>query len=111
MIPWYQACGACKLRGSCDKAYRTITPEEEVEAKTVDVVRILLSYAIEPSNLAGENSVAGSVQESARKLLTELTARSDTAIHPSCIKPVYRVGKGREATETEMKKGDWLCPK
>ncbi|KAK3149576.1 hypothetical protein QOZ80_3AG0219350 [Eleusine coracana subsp. coracana] len=120
------ACGACKFRGSCDKAYRTITPEEEVEAKTVDVVRILLSYAVEPSSLSGENSVDGSVQESARKLLSELTARSDTTIDPSCIKPVSNtyskskesvakaqgsVGKGRKAAETEMKRGDWLCPK
>ncbi|GJM96361.1 hypothetical protein PR202_ga13188 [Eleusine coracana subsp. coracana] len=68
------ACGACKFRGSCDKAYRIITPEEEVEAKTVDVVRILKS----------KESVA---------------------------KAQGSVGKGRKAAETEMKRGDWLCPK
>ncbi|TVU45444.1 hypothetical protein EJB05_04944 [Eragrostis curvula] len=120
------ACDACKLRGSCDKAYLVPIPEEgrEPEARTVDVVRILLSYAIDPTSLSGENSVDGGVQESARKLLSELTARSDTAIDPSCIKPVSHtsskskesgtktqesVGKGSEKTETEMKPGDWLC--
>uniref|UniRef100_A0A0E0KI26 RanBP2-type domain-containing protein n=1 Tax=Oryza punctata TaxID=4537 RepID=A0A0E0KI26_ORYPU len=120
------ACSACKLRGSCDKAY--VVPNAEDEARTVDVVRILLNYAIDPTSLSGENSVNGGVQESARKLLSELTMLSDTIIDPSIPKPVFQTssktktfdkgiakpkfsaGKGREPTETEMKKGDWLCP-
>uniref|UniRef100_A0A0D9ZCA2 RanBP2-type domain-containing protein n=1 Tax=Oryza glumipatula TaxID=40148 RepID=A0A0D9ZCA2_9ORYZ len=121
------ACSACKLRGSCDKAY--VIPNAEDEARTVDVMRILLNYAIDPTSLSGENSVNGGVQESARKLLSELTMLSDTTIDPSIPKPVFQTssktktfdkgiakpkfsaGKGRETTETEMKKGDWLCPK
>nr|AAX95671.1 Zn-finger in Ran binding protein and others, putative [Oryza sativa Japonica Group] len=120
------ACSACKLRGSCDKAY--VIPNAEDEARTVDVMRILLNYAIDPTSLSGENSVNGGVQESARKLLSELTMLSDTTIDPSIPKPVFQTssktktfdkgiakpkfsaGKGRETTETEMKKGDWLCP-
>jgi hypothetical protein len=103
-----------------------VATEDEVEAMTIDVVRILLSYAIEPTSLSGENSVDGGVQESARKLLSELTARIDTPVDPSCIKPVSRtsskskesvarapgsVGEERKTNETEMKQGDWLCPR
>ncbi|KAL5210933.1 hypothetical protein ABZP36_006556 [Zizania latifolia] len=127
------ACSACKLCGSCDKAY--VIPKDEEVARTVDVVRILLSYAIDPISLSGENSVNGGVQESARKLLIELTVLSDTTINPSLPKPVLQTsskqesltknsdkgtqsvvksrvsaGKGGETTVTEMKKGDWLCP-
>uniref|UniRef100_A0A0D9VY18 RanBP2-type domain-containing protein n=1 Tax=Leersia perrieri TaxID=77586 RepID=A0A0D9VY18_9ORYZ len=120
------ACSACKLRGSCDKAY--VIPNAEDGARTVDVVRILLNYAIDPTSLSGENSVNGGVQESARKLLSELTILSDTTIDPSLPIPVFHTskkedkgrksvakpgasaGNGRESTATEMKKGDWLCP-
>ncbi|KAF0910220.1 hypothetical protein E2562_001416 [Oryza meyeriana var. granulata] len=127
------ACSACKLRGSCDKAY--VIPNAEDEARTVDFVRILLNYAIDPTSLSGENSFNGGVQESARKLLSELTMLSDTTIDPSIPKPVFQTsskkgsltktfdkgtgspansrvsaGKGGETTSTEMKKGDWLCP-
>ncbi|KAL6637701.1 hypothetical protein ACP70R_025273 [Stipagrostis hirtigluma subsp. patula] len=125
------ACNACKLRGSCDKAH--LVPEAEEGVRTVDVVRILLSYAIDPVSLSGEKSVDGSVQESARKLLSQLATLSDTAIDPSLPKPVFQTsskesltklfaksresvdkargsfGSGKE-TVTEMKKGDWLCP-
>uniref|UniRef100_N1R381 Zinc finger protein VAR3, chloroplastic n=1 Tax=Aegilops tauschii TaxID=37682 RepID=N1R381_AEGTA len=124
------ACSVCKLRGSCDKAY--VIPKAEEAARTVDVVRILLTYAIDPATLSGENSVGGGVQESARKLLSDLTMLCDTTIDPSLPKPVIHTyskqdsstkpdkgkqssrvsaGKGRETAVTEMKKGDWLCPK
>lgn len=126
------ACSVCKLRGSCDKAY--VIPNAEEAARTVDVVRILLAYAIDPTSLSGENPVAGGVQESARKLLSDLTMLCDTTIDPSLPIPVFQTsskkesstkvgkgtqlhtksresaGKGRETAVTEMKKGDWLCP-
>jgi hypothetical protein len=128
-----QACSVCKLRLSCDKAY--VIPNAEEAARTVDVVRILLTYAIDPAGLSGEDPVAGGVQESARKLLSDLTMLCDTTIDPSLPKPVFQTaskkesstkvgkvtqshaksrvsaGNGRETAVTEMKKGDWLCPK
>ncbi|KAK1645043.1 hypothetical protein QYE76_062848 [Lolium multiflorum] len=126
------ACSVCKLRGSCDKAY--VIPNAEEAARTVDVVRVLLTYAIDPTSLSGENPVAGGVQESARKLLSDLTMLCDTTIDPSLPEPVFQTsskkesstkvgrgtqshaksrvsaGNGRETAVTEMKKGDWLCP-
>lgn len=109
------ACSICKFKASCDRAY--VTPKGEVEVRTVDVVRILLSYAMD-KNHSGDNSVIEeSVQESAKKLLSKLTEFSDTTIDPSLPKPAFQVarkaqgsvGKGRETTAVEMKKGDWLC--
>ena len=115
-MPKYQACSICKFKASCDKAY--ITPKDKAEVKTVDVVRILLSYAMD-KNLSGENSVIESVQESAKKLLSRLIELSDTKIDKSLPKPALQAsrkaqgsdGKGRETTAVEMKKGDWLCTK
>jgi len=104
----------------------------EEAVRTVNVVRILLEYAIDTNNLSGENSVSESVQESARKLLSKLIILSDTTIDPSVPKPVFQtsskqqsstklsdkikgaqgsVRKGRETTAAEMKMGDWLCTK
>jgi len=129
-VPQYQACGVRKFRESCDRAY--LVPKAEEGVRTVNVVRILLEYAMDTKNLSGENSVSESVQESARKLLSKLIILSDTAIDPSVPKPVFQtsskqqsstklsdkskgargsVGKGRETTAAEMKMGDWLCTK
>jgi len=127
-VPQYQACGVCKFCESCDRAY--LVPKAEEGVRTVNVVRILLEYAMDTKNLSGENSVSESVQESARKLLSKLIILSDTAIDPSVPKPVFQtsskqqsstklsdkskgaqgsVRKGRETTAAEMKMGDWLC--
>ncbi|KAG1334885.1 zinc finger protein VAR3, chloroplastic [Cocos nucifera] len=113
---------ACNLRGSCDKAY--IIQHEEGGARTVDVVRILLSYAVNPVNLSGgENpSVKENVQESARKLLSQLIELSDTTIDPSLPKPAVSTPAQKEPSQklgsrnkhppnVDMKRGDWLCPK
>lgn len=106
----------CKLRGSCDKAY--VAAKDEQVARTVDVIRVLLTYALEPSNLSGDESVVKkNVQVSARSLLAELIRLSDTMIDPSLPKPVlHNVSSKKEEVShrsvgVEMKKGDWLCPK
>ncbi|KAJ4762696.1 zinc finger (Ran-binding) family protein [Rhynchospora pubera] len=120
------ACGVCKLRGSCDRAY--VAPKDEQgSARTVDVIRVLLTYALEPGNLSGgESFVQANVQESARSLLAELIKLSDTMIDPFLPRPVFHnapitKGKAREpmtksfrsgqSSGVEMKIGDWLCPK
>lgn len=121
-----QACGVCKLRGSCDKAY--VAPKDEQVARTVDVIRVLLTYVLEPSNLSGgEHFVQTNVQESARSLLAALIRLSDTLIDPSLPKPDIRKvsskkeevrksmtkvsSRSHQSVGVEMKKGDWLCPK
>jgi hypothetical protein len=115
----------CKLRGSCDKA--NAAPKDEV-ARTVDVIRVLLTYALEPSNLSGsEPIVQTNVQGSARSLLAEFIRLSDTSIDPSLPRPVLHTvsskkeevkksmpkasSKSHQSVGVEMKRGDWLCPK
>jgi hypothetical protein len=114
------------LRGSCDKAY--VIPKDEQVTRTVDVIRVLLTYALEPSNLSGsEPIVQTNIQESAKSLLAELIRLSDTSIDPSLPRPVlHTVSTKKEEVKNsmpkassrihqsvgvEMKRGDWLCPK
>ncbi|OAY81086.1 Zinc finger protein VAR3, chloroplastic [Ananas comosus] len=110
-------CSSCDLRGSCDKAY--VIPKEDEGARTVDVVRILMSYAPVPRR---EESIKENVQESVRKLLSEIILLSDTTIDPSLPKPILdppsqkapsqRISKqDDQSSGIEMKKGDWLCPR
>ncbi|CAL9192868.1 unnamed protein product [Musa hybrid cultivar] len=115
-------CGACNLRGACDKAY--IIPKEDEGPRTVDIMRILLSYAVNLKQLSGgaNSAVKEQVQKSARNLLSELIKLSDTIIDPTVPGPVMkspspkepsqkvRSGKDSRASNVEMKRGDWLCP-
>ncbi|WOL07585.1 hypothetical protein Cni_G16329 [Canna indica] len=69
-----------------------------------------------------EKLVQEHVQKSARNLLSELVKLSDSAIDPSIPKPVIQppsqdklsqevTVKHSRASNIEMKRGDWLCPK
>lgn len=97
--------------------------KEEEGAQTVDLMHILLSYALNPAKLSGGNPpVKENVQESGRKLLSLLIELSDTTIDPSLPKPAVVTPAQKELSESissknrhppnvEMKIGDWLCPK
>ncbi|KAJ6846723.1 zinc finger protein VAR3, chloroplastic [Iris pallida] len=119
-------CSVCILRGSCDKAY--IIAKEDEGARTVDVMRILMTYAVDPDLQSGVDnpSVKEHVHESARRLLAELTKLSDTTIDPIPDLPPPSVQqsskkvpsqnsqkatvKSKKSQDVEMKRGDWLCP-
>ncbi|XP_026386774.1 zinc finger protein VAR3, chloroplastic-like [Papaver somniferum] len=129
-------CGDCGLRGSCDRAYMVLK-DSEADARTVDIMRMLLVYAVDPS--AEKPNGWEYVETSARKLLSELIELSETTLDPALLKPVVKptqrrgsrehvgrherrehVGKheGRERVvnlekrqNIEMKKGDWICSK
>ncbi|XP_043702967.1 zinc finger protein VAR3, chloroplastic isoform X3 [Telopea speciosissima] len=115
-------CSACNLRGSCDRAY-VILKESEAPARTVDIVRILFIYALDPLVLSGGEMPHGRerVEASARKLLSELIELSDTSPDPALPKPAARPTNKKERDErvmdrvptqnVEMKRGDWLCSK
>ncbi|CAN1161438.1 Zinc finger protein VAR3, chloroplastic [Linum perenne] len=119
-------CSSCSLRSSCEKAFLTMNKEDE--ARTIDVMRILLAYGFDPSPtnelvtnkpLLKEKSLKTVV----RKLLHEIVKLSAVPIDPNLPPPVIkkpppkvkqpppppkkRVGRD----DIEMKKGDWLCPK
>ncbi|RVX19030.1 hypothetical protein CK203_007175 [Vitis vinifera] len=119
-----KVCSSCSLRSSCEKAY--LLTNKEDEARTIDVMRVLLTFGFDPVNgLVTNKSLMKqkSVKNVVRKLLHEVVKLSAVPIDPNLPPPVIkrpppkvkqpppppkkRVGRD----DIEMKKGDWLCPK
>ncbi|KAL4202654.1 hypothetical protein AMTRI_Chr02g264720 [Amborella trichopoda] len=117
-------CSSCSLRSSCDRAYLATCKEDD--ARTLDVMRVLLTYGFEPITGSVENKALlkmKSIKTVVRKLLHEVVKLSAVPIDPNLPPPVIkkpppkikqpppppkkRVGRD----DIEMKKGDWLCPK
>lgn len=112
------------MRSSCEKAY--LLTNKEDEPRTIDVMRVLLSYGFDPVNGSVSNMSLlkmKSVKTVVRKLIHEVVKLGSVPIDPSLPPPVIkkpppkvkqpppppkkRVGRD----DIEMKKGDWLCPK
>ncbi|GMI94514.1 Organelle Zinc finger 2, slow embryo development1 [Hibiscus trionum] len=117
-------CSSCSLRNSCERGY--LLTNKEDEARTIDVMRVLLAYGFDYVNGSVVNESVlkkKSVKTVARKLLYEVVKLSAVPIDPNLPPPVIkkpppkvkqpppppkkRVGRD----DIEMKKGDWLCPK
>ncbi|KAJ7977968.1 Zinc finger protein VAR3, chloroplastic [Quillaja saponaria] len=116
-------CSSCSLRNSCERAY--LLTNKEDEARSIDVMRVLLAFGFDPVNGIINKSVLKqkSVKTTVRKLLHEVVKLSSVPIDPNLPPPVIkrpppkvkqpppppkkRVGRD----DVEMKKGDWLCPK
>lgn len=113
-------CSACVLRGSCDRAY-VLLKGSEADARTVDIVRILLLYALDPLVTSGgvKTSEREVIEASAKKLLCELIELSETPIDPASSRPAVKVVSQKKQTvgslyhdnsqNVEMKRGDWIC--
>ena len=99
---------------------------KEDEARTIDVMRVLLTFGFEPLNELVVNKdilKQKSIKTVVRKLLHEVVKLSSVPIDPNLPPPVIkkpppkvkqpppppRKRVGRD--DVEMKKGDWLCPK
>lgn len=117
-------CSSCNLRSSCERAY--LVTNKEDEARTIDIMRILLTYGFDPVNGSVVNESLlkiKSVKTVVRKLLHEVVKLSAVPIDPNLPPPIIkkpppkvkipppppRKRVGRD--DIEMKKGDWLCPK
>ncbi|WOL15840.1 hypothetical protein Cni_G24621 [Canna indica] len=117
-------CSSCSLRNSCGRGY--ILTRKEDEARTLDVMRILLTFGFDHVKETVENKALTrmkSVKVVVRKLLHEIVKLSAVPIDPNLPPPVIkkpppkvkqpppppkrRVGRD----DVEMKKGDWLCTK
>ncbi|OMO68823.1 Zinc finger, RanBP2-type [Corchorus capsularis] len=117
-------CSSCSLRNSCERAY--LLTNKEDEARTIDVMRVLLTYGFDYVNGSVVNESVQkqkSVKTVVRKLLHQVVKLSAVPIDPNLPPPVIkkpppkvkqpppppkkRVGRD----DIEMKKGDWLCPK
>lgn len=99
---------------------------KEDEARTIDVMRVLLTFGFDPVNGSIVNKdilKQKSIKTVVRKLLHEVVKLSSVPIDPNLPPPVIkkpppkvkqpppppRKRVGRD--DVEMKKGDWLCPK
>jgi len=116
-------CSTCNLRGSCDRAY--VKPRQEEVPRTVDIMRVLLTYGLDPLVDSAENKLhmRKTVKVSVRKLLKEVVELSATPLDPSLPSPMPKQSLQRinqspllpmkrpGITDIEMKKGDWLCPR
>ncbi|KAF8690738.1 hypothetical protein HU200_041122 [Digitaria exilis] len=117
-------CSSCNLRNVCSKGY--ILTRKEDEARTLDVMRILLIYGFDHIKGTVENKPLlkiKSLKTVIRKLIHEIVKLSAVPIDPNLPPPVIRKPPpkvkqpppppkkrvGRD--DVEMKKGDWLCPK
>lgn len=121
---FFQVCSSCSLRSTCERAY--LLTNKEDEARTLDVMRILLTYGFDTINESVANKSLlkiKSLKTVVRKLIHEVVKLSAVPIDPNLPPPVItkpppkvkqpppppkkRVGRD----DIEMKKGDWLCPK
>ncbi|KAL4302912.1 hypothetical protein GQ457_10G027340 [Hibiscus cannabinus] len=112
-------CSSCNLRGNCDRAY--VKAREDEGGRTVDVMRILLTYGLDPVTGSVENKPCQNklVKESVRGLLKEMVdygSEDQQADIPNAA-PSRRDASGQDHSTTQghikvpMKPGDWLCPK
>ncbi|KAF9667529.1 hypothetical protein SADUNF_Sadunf15G0032600 [Salix dunnii] len=116
------ACGTCTHRGVCDRAY-VILKGNDAEGRTVDIVRVLMFHALDPSVIIGGQRSTGSelIETSARKLLSELIELSETPQDPALPKHTPKASHKKErdvdfmdgqlCENVEMKKEDWMCIK
>ncbi|CAL5089952.1 unnamed protein product [Urochloa decumbens] len=117
-------CSSCSLRNVCSRGY--ILTRKEDEARTLDVMRILLIYGFDHIKETVENKPLlklKSLKTVVRKLIHEIVKLSAVPIDPNLPPPIIRKPPpkvkqpppppkkrvGRD--DVEMKKGDWLCPK
>ncbi|XP_052186375.1 zinc finger protein VAR3, chloroplastic-like [Diospyros lotus] len=119
-------CSSCYLRGNCERAYAKARGGEAAE--TVDVMRYLLTYGLDPVTGVVENKpcLNKSVMESVRKLLKEIIEHSMKEL--SSDPPVVKFTKWHSSMHDSihqrrlrtlqedqdhrvLKKGDWICNK
>lgn len=102
-------CGSCNLRGKCERAYAQARDEEGV--RTIDVMRILLTYGLDSISPTVENRACQTklVEDSVRKLLRESVAYSLKDVVESA--DTETVPNSQDSVERDPRKrpGDWHC--
>ncbi|KAJ0094858.1 hypothetical protein Patl1_15513 [Pistacia atlantica] len=112
-------CSSCNLRGNCERAY--VKAREDEGGRTVDVMRILLTYGLDPITGTVENKPCLNklVKEAVRRLLKEMvecsTKEPDSKL--SSDGPLKEGGPVQDHLSPQgshinvpMKQGDWRCP-
>ncbi|EEE59800.1 hypothetical protein OsJ_12324 [Oryza sativa Japonica Group] len=104
-----EVCSQCNLRGGCERAY--VKARKEEIGRTVDVMRILLTYGLDTvtGNVENRACLNKTVKESIKSLLNEIVGFDSMGPGSSTEKPTHRMPKGQSSIP--MKQGDWNCPK
>lgn len=112
-------CSSCNLRGDCERAF--VKAREEEGGRTVDVMRIILTYGLEPIIGSVENKpcLTKMVEESVRRLLKEIVEHSTKEENSNLpdsgevvIRHVHSNHQHKGKIDDPMvKQGDWICPK
>ncbi|XP_058108287.1 zinc finger protein VAR3, chloroplastic-like [Magnolia sinica] len=115
-------CSSCNLRGNCERAY--VKAREDEGGRTVDVMRILLTYGLDPITGLVENKqcLNKTVKESVRRLLSEMVELSVRELNLGPQKAMtkklpFKAGQSsqqgmlKRQIDIPMKQGDWICPK
>lgn len=115
-------CSICSLQGSCDRAY-VMLGKSEGGARMVDVMRLLLTYALDPIVISGAVSAPSleQAESASRRLLSFLVNSSEAstglASQDYSKKLSYRKEHSFNSMDAlpsqtvEKKKMDWTCPK
>ncbi|GLT96707.1 hypothetical protein SLE2022_143120 [Rubroshorea leprosula] len=112
-------CSSCNLRGNCERAF--VRAREEEGGRTVDVMRILLTYGLDPITGSVENKPCQNkiVKESVRRLLKEMVnfcAEEAELVLPNAASLRMNTSIQDHLStgghiKVPMKQGDWHCPK
>lgn len=106
------------MRGDCERAF--VKAREDEGGRTVDVMRIILTYGLDPiiGSVDNKPSLNKMVKESVRRLLkkiVECSTEEKTPTFPDitevAVEEVHpnHLDKGKK--DVPLKQGDWLCPK
>ncbi|XP_042467973.1 uncharacterized protein LOC122051089 [Zingiber officinale] len=114
-------CSSCSLRGNCDRAY--VKAREEEVGRTVDVMRILLTYGLDVITGSVENPAClnKTVHESVKKLLNEMVEFGSKDVNSNSLMSASKRHFARQEKSSTpllfkgqisvpMKQGDWICP-
>ncbi|KAF6150831.1 hypothetical protein GIB67_020914 [Kingdonia uniflora] len=107
-------CSSCYLRGRCDRAYVKACKDES--GRTVDVMRILLTYGLDTVSGLAENKsyVNERVEDSVRRLLSEMvkfTIKEYNSDRPRNIVLSRESSIEKGEMDSPIQEGDWVCPK
>ncbi|KAI9071553.1 hypothetical protein K1719_046486 [Acacia pycnantha] len=107
-------CSSCNLRGECERAF--VKVREDEGGRTVDLMRIILTYGLDPIIGSVENKpcLNKMIKDSVRRLLRELVEHSVKDDGSNLSNSTVRVHinpQDRGNRKAPIKQGDWICPK
>ncbi|KAJ3672893.1 hypothetical protein LUZ60_006267 [Juncus effusus] len=111
-----EVCSRCSLRGNCDRAY-VKAREEEGFAKTIDIMRVLLTYGLDfiTGSVQNGSCLTKPVKQSVKRLTREIVGLDSSDENCNEFGRVfYRSNNNENKMDKHTvptRQGDWICPK